>query len=403
MSTFVERAPTGRATCRVCDQKIARGAPRVAETEESRFNEERYMHFSCVVGHDFDTAHAALVSSQTSRELRDELLATLDASEPRLARSVRAMFASRSPAAAASAPPVESLSSGQLDEAAQRLLAQLVASPADRSVLQVLADHLQQRGDARGELIALDLAAGSDPAQAARQLELRARLLPRLGPRRNVGMGDGFGWGIGFLKLLRLDVATDRRAALEHPSAALLHELDLGRTGWSPFELPLEQLPRALRRLTLRAQPKDGAVLELGALPHLEELRFEYLAPLRVLHPSLRKLTLTRMRHPVEPFFAPGLTSDLPRLSHLVVDDCHGWSRPVADALAASGCLATVERLGLTKLRLTEADVAQLEVRLEGRRLQSLDVSGNALPPRCEGRLRPLCEELTFATAPRIG
>lgn len=47
-----------------------------------------------------------------------------------------------------------------------RLLAQIAASPHDMQLRQVYADHLLERGDPRGELVALQLA-GIDPGRVA--------------------------------------------------------------------------------------------------------------------------------------------------------------------------------------------------------------------------------------------
>jgi uncharacterized protein (TIGR02996 family) len=121
------------------------------------------------------------------------------------------------------------------------LEAAIAAAPDDPQPYLVYADWLQQRGDPRGELIALDAAAGQDVTEArAALLETHAAALLGgaaahvAGKRNNPLRLD---WRLGHVRAARLDLAgcTTREPAdeilrqlLALPVARLLEELTIG-------------------------------------------------------------------------------------------------------------------------------------------------------------------------------
>lgn len=176
-------------------------------------------------------------------------------------------------------------------------------APDDPQGYLIYADWLQQRGDARGELIVLQCARAADPEsyrlaslEKALLKTYRAELLFGLGPvqpergwtANNRTPYRGLTWEYGFLREVRMSRARDASLAesvaalLGHPSARLLRALVLGHTGEtlgepSDYREVLSVLsaraPRTLRSLTLAANPGGG---DLGAglalLRHVERL-----------------------------------------------------------------------------------------------------------------------------------
>jgi len=179
--------------------------------------------------------------------------------------------------------------------------AQLAKSPDDLALYQVYADWLSDRGDPRGELIALSLAAERDPADG----EIKARLallhekhdrewLPGLEPRPE---GMSLAWRRGFVDEVMLG---DDEAA-EVDLAELYRQL---RT--ATRDNPLARI----RKLTLGAFGNDDGeptwddvtdeIASLGSPPTLRELRYDrggywdiswtYLNNLPKLYPQLAAL-----------------------------------------------------------------------------------------------------------------
>jgi hypothetical protein len=122
----------------------------------------------------------------------------------------------------------------------------------------VYGDWLQQQGDLRGELIAMQIAGETDPKSAAAARDF----LERHG-ERFVGTlpPDGWVWRAGFIRFAALSTYGDGNhhvlpELLAHPSARFLAELEIGS---SQFGL----LP-AIDTLAERLRPALR-VLELGA------------------------------------------------------------------------------------------------------------------------------------------
>lgn len=115
----------------------------------------------------------------------------------------------------------------------------LVDNPDDREAWQVYSDWLQEQGDPRGELIALEMA-GQTEAAAVHQQKNAAELLGPLAAHQKTYDGedtDAFQWKHGFIERLRLshDYYGDEdfegrlvdvlRAVLDHRSGRFLRDL----------------------------------------------------------------------------------------------------------------------------------------------------------------------------------
>lgn len=200
------------------------------------------------------------------------------------------------------------------------LLEAIYASPHDKSVREVYADWLGDRGDPRGELIMLQLT-GRDPARAAEIVRAHGEewfgMLARL-PR------DGWllGWWGGFVETMLYErKAGDRMAAYAssadigravgqafiHPAASrLVHTVRVGTDDRQCTRAILAALSMAPRQrlstldvyLTGGTQMRFGAdefALLLGALPALVHLELKgafELAPGCLRHPSIETLFL---------------------------------------------------------------------------------------------------------------
>jgi hypothetical protein len=340
-----------------------------------------------MVDHDFDEAHAVLLDSGTPRDLRAKVLETLESDQPRLASLARATVGPKRSVTVPAEPRVliEIAAAPPLDAPARTLVAKLADQPADPELMRLLADHLQQRGHPLGELIALDLAGGDEGEVNARREAVRMQLTPQLDPH------DGFGWGTGFLKRLRL--GPPRFAALEHPSAALLWRAELSAPGFA--ELPIDRLPLSLRELVLSSD-READDLALGRLSHLRVLTVNGPVPERITHPTVESLSLDSPSGPLEPLLL-ALHDTLPQLRRLSIARCR--NQPVTTVLARAACLQQLVEVELRGVGFHEAALAALEKGMKGRRLQKLDVTGNQLPRRFEGRLAGLCHTLVFSDA----
>jgi uncharacterized protein (TIGR02996 family) len=118
-----------------------------------------------------------------------------------------------------------------------RMLAEIAAHPDDLGLRAVYADHLQQRGDPRGELIALQLA----DREPERQRELIAKHGEAwLGPLAGVAVADLSRFAGGFLAAVTL--ASDAKpaeiaAVVGAPIWATVERLSLGHGDVLPVEL----------------------------------------------------------------------------------------------------------------------------------------------------------------------
>lgn len=380
----LERSPSGRATCAICGHAIANGQLRTVERAPAPGRAKlktSYTHLACAIEMARDLAEAALASSASPDELLREALPEVDRLDAALGHAIRARFtlaASRVPAIVAplvGTPTIESL------------LGELADRPDDASLLAVLGDVLDERGDLRAELIALQLAASPTAEQTAR----RVALFAALGPVLDTRWRERSAWGIGFVRRLELYLGAglDHVATvLAHPSAVLLSELVLRVPGSSGTTYDVSRLAAAASRSIRLLDVRDGSVEGLdelvGALPRLARLSAVTSSPLG--HPRVEWLEIhgTFTCSP----------SAWPNVTRLAI---HGQQPDAVEACA--GWLDRVSRLGLHGVGLRAPDVERLAANLGGRRLAHLDVTGNALPASCTERLALLCDELTFPDA----
>ncbi len=188
------------------------------------------------------------------------------------------------------------------------LEAQILARPDDTSAYLVYGDWLSERGDPRGELVALQvrLSAKEDAGQRARERELLGEHGGQwLGALAELGGDDAeVVWRNGFVHRVRLGPDLDEHATSEQdfpeliralctlPAARLLDELIIGSidyddypTSWEPCvdALAESDVPARLRRLEFnRGGYWDISSTELGNLEpaypklrNLEALRIE--------------------------------------------------------------------------------------------------------------------------------
>ena len=391
MTASLERAASGRATCRLCGGKIAHAEIRVAEEiDDARFEHtvRQFSHLACAVDRDSKLAHDALVSRDTQPDLRETVLADVERRDPRLVQQVHATLAEQGPAVARKAVPLGG------DETTCRLLAELANAPGDRDLLLVLGDHLQLRGDDRGELIALELAGELDPVARGRRNELRLALTPGWKPN------DRHRWGIGFLRKVELEVrdgVAARASVFAHPSCQLLVGVQLAGYRAVQVTIPPGLLPASLRTLHVIGD-LDAPAETMGLLPRLEHLTLEDCARLdRLVHAGLRSLELIRC--PLELLRACD-PAELPALTRLAIDRSDD---DVVAPLSSTGWLARLDELAIRQSSFEPGDAERLERALEGRRLHRLDITGRPIPAACGAALRRICEVVTFPAAPDVG
>jgi uncharacterized protein (TIGR02996 family) len=296
------------------------------------------------------------------------------------------------------------------DDDGASLEAAIDDDPDDRMAYSVYGDWLQRRGELRGELIALSLAAeaerarsprGKAPAKAALSKFLTRHAAALLGPlaRHVRDPGDPtvppFIWGCGYIGRAELAAAPDRPVApivaelLRHPSGRFLRELVVKSDGEGPAILELLEAfaPRSLRELELHG------LVDLGDLGGLW-------GPLERLH----RLNLTARRFELGELRLPALRRArfaAVELSSSCVDSIARAPFPRLERLelrfGSSGAdLATFEDLrpllrrtdlpALTHLRLkrasyTGAIVRELVAAPLARQLVVLDLSHGAFNP----------------------
>ena len=379
---FAEQA----SGCRVCAKRIQVGKLRVVEedTYQARGGEgtrTKYTnrHVDCALESNRERALHAFTSADES--VQQALVAALSKLQPTLARELAAGFEAR-------ARPVTS-EVGRLDDPrTQDLLSRLEENLEDRAVAELLSDHLQDLGDPRGELMALDLAASVDSKLAERRRQLREAHLPREGPAGLSAWDRGLvQWHLGFLHTLELRVEGDLQdvALLRHPSARLLHTLKLHRLQDALLIRP-GTLPRSLRSLTLRGHVAPES--SIAGLPHLQSLTVDQTTHLA--HPTLTSLSISR----VEEALPEDLAARFPNVLSL---NLHGEIGPIS---GLGRFLSTLESLSLTAVPLGEEDVRFLEQQLSSRPLRALELTFCTLDHSYLSRLKRLATSLQFTGAP---
>jgi hypothetical protein len=371
----------GRGKCAVCGRAIAKGEARIVVDTYSRgidhsTRERLYYDVPCAVERDRQLVAAALVARDSAPHVESvlDVVARLDAA---LAAEVGAQLAGRV------VPPVERVVTPLDDAQTRALIEQLEARPGDRGVLAVLADHLQQRGDERGELIVLDLEASTDPAQLARRRHLVRVLAPDL------SWGEAT-WGIGFLRTLKLGARAslaERASLLQHPACRLLETLHVHSTGveHTKLAIPGGLVPRSVRALHVSAVlASDPSISELVHLERLQLADCDAIA-----HPSVRSLVLSHSSESTIAACARGL----PAVTSLEL-----WGSPEVIVLEKAGLLGRVHELILHGW-LTGDDIARIERALAGRRLAKLAVHDSGLGTNMRSRLHALADVLVFPDA----
>lgn len=369
MSSYVERARVP-VTCASCGSAVGEDVPCVVDGP-------LFHHVACAVRSQRDSLHDALLSRETPSELVWEVVPEVEELDGNLAARVRAIRTQRIP-----------IIPGPLDDPSTlALVTELEAQPKHRELLAVLADQLQQLGDPRGELIALELA--HDDATLKRRRELTNALAPKL------ALHDRVTWGIGFIEAVELTTRNkkplpDLQAVFAHPSCRLVERVAINRTHQpSPVPLRAGLLPRSVRRIEVGGGLALGS--ELAGLPHLEHLLVDRFASLA--HPTLPSLELDNpLRETLDALSA----SALPAVTTLVVRRYRGDE--LIARLTRGGWLAQLDELVLDTAALGRDDLRALEAQLARRPLGRLSLARCGLYPEDRARLEPLCRELALDT-----
>ena len=162
------------------------------------------------------------------------------------------------------------------DHREEDLLAVIAASPDDDHPRQVYADLLAERGDARAELIRLQLAPASDARDARAQSSIRKHARGWLGPLGALVTIHTVQFARGFLSHVTLGSGTTpfdawsgaltRRARLE-----LAHVVQLGLGAGFPVDLAAELLAEPPPRLARLILGSPALVVAMShAVPELE-------------------------------------------------------------------------------------------------------------------------------------
>jgi uncharacterized protein (TIGR02996 family) len=297
------------------------------------------------------------------------------------------------------------------------LEARILANPDDLSAYLVYSDWLSEKGDPRGELIAVQAKLAETPNDAA----LKATEAKLLGDNATTWLGDLAGktdedlavtWRLGFVDAVRIGPPIDKYGAsdldfpetiakiLALPSGQFIRELVVGAmqyddypTSWQGCIDALVEhgTPKALTRLEFnRGGMWDISSTELGSLPalypHLKTLR-ELKIELGAMDlgtidlPALRKLEIV----------TGGLTSvnldsvgaaKWPNLDELSLcigetDNDYGCNVQLDDVtkLLASENLGRVRHLGLANSNLADEIAAALPGTKILAQLETLDLS----------------------------
>lgn len=264
-----------------------------------------------------------------------------------------------------------------------KLVRELESDPRDRGLLAVLADHLQQLGDPRGELIVLELTAS--PEQVA--MDRRRALCIQLAPAFDSASSTKTTWGLGFIRAIEMKEPGPSLAAhagFAHPSCRLLESLTLGSWHRLGVTIPDGVLPRSLRTLILRDRLSKTS--DLSGLPHLDHLLCMDAG--RLIHPTLRSLTLSNPSNQTLDALAP---DELPALRTLTIEKS---IEPFLDRIAS--LLPQLTELVLEHAIFDDDSYAILETTLAGHRLARLAIEPWRNPSLDRDRLAALADELVI-------
>ena len=201
------------------------------------------------------------------------------------------------------------------------LFAAVYANPDDDGARSVLADWLQQQGDPRGELIALQLVPAGVPGAKARKSRetelLRSHGREWLGLLEPAVQKSGMKYERGFLAKcsLKEPSAGAGERMLEAPEWATITELDCG--SWLAPAARAAKLMPALRSVTgLRSFLPSHPVLARATFEYLTDRDVEHL--LAVESPRLRSLTIGKSFMTLEqfaPFWSSAVAKQLEQFS----------------------------------------------------------------------------------------
>jgi uncharacterized protein (TIGR02996 family) len=148
------------------------------------------------------------------------------------------------------------------------LLAEIVAKPADDQLRQVYADHLQEQGDPRGELIALQLA-GRDPERQSELIEQHTGTW--LAPLAAISWVEGTVFARGFPDEVWLNDANNTDAverSIGHPIWATVRRLHLPGFEHAPVELLRHPVMRSLEHVGAYDPAPILEILEWDRVPY---------------------------------------------------------------------------------------------------------------------------------------
>ena len=210
-----------------------------------------------------------------------------------------------------------------------RLFAAIYANPDDDGPRTVLADLLQERGDPRGEFIALQLARGRGGKKTRRESALfKQHARDWLGPIGMAVPNKGLVFERGFVAKCQLQHHRERiEPYLAHREWATVEEVELGR--WAGSMQSLADALPALRVLQVIESGKQlpshprlekASIKFLGAEGHVEHVATQTLPSLKELSISWCYATLPQMK----PFWAAPVGKQLRRI-YLDVPDTEAW------------------------------------------------------------------------------
>lgn len=288
------------------------------------------------------------------------------------------------------------------DRALDALRAAIIASPEDEALRRAMAERLIADGDARGELIVLQLALrrrGLNPARRG-QLRRREAALRRAVAEREGWTLDALRLAGGFVEEVAVDGAalgSVRSLLAREPVRALRLRSADDRAMASLVACPAWGRLRSLR---ISGELGPAGVKALASSPGLEAVERLHLAGCSLegadlaalvgsAHLRARVLTLTKA--PLGDAGAEALAAGAPawreRCRELYLARCEIGDRGAA-ALLAPGAFSRLDLLGLDGNDLGDAGVAAVEAALATGALRSVELTGTGISYRERARLR---------------
>ena len=234
-----------------------------------------------------------------------------------------------------------------MSEARAALEAAIEEHPDDPRVYSVYADWLQEQGDPRGELIALQQAAELDPSLADQARACFEQQIDRLGSYTTCE----FTWRYGFVQRATLGLSEAQSATfieklLDHPSGRFIVDISLWPSGSSP-----EAMGPAIDVLVKRARPAQRSLSVVARTTTLQAIS-RLFGP---AFPRLERLAILGALHADE--LLP-LLCESPMLRQLRVLDLSGGAltdRGLEHLARNQAALANLEVLDLRLNALTQA------------------------------------------------